>query len=117
MSSDQITSLRDFWPFYLGEHRDPINRWLHAFGSVGGLTWLSLAVAWQSPLLILAGLLNGYGLAWVGHFGFEKNKPASFKYPLYSFVCDWRLLYHTLTLTAAREVAKLDAPVPQDAVS
>ncbi len=97
-------TLREFWPFYLGEHSHPVNRWLHAIGSLGVLGLVAATIATRQPLLLLAGPVVGYGFAWVGHFFVEKNKPASFKYPLKSFISDWRLLYVTLTFQAAAEV-------------
>lgn len=102
-------TLAEFWPFYLGEHAHPVNRWLHAIGSLGVLGLVAATVATRQPLLLLAGPVVGYGFAWVGHFFVEKNRPASFKYPLKSFISDWRLLYVTLTFQAAAEVEALRA--------
>jgi len=82
-------SFADFYPFYLGEHSNRTCRRLHFLGSSLSLVCLALLVATASLWWFLAGLLCGYGCAWVGHFGFEKNKPASFKRPLYSFMGDW----------------------------
>lgn len=79
----------DFYPFYLGEHSNRTCRRLHFLGSTLALVCLGLLVATANPWWFLAGLLCGYGCAWIGHFGFEKNKPASFKRPLYSFMGDW----------------------------
>lgn len=98
-----------FWPYYLGEHRNPVNQALHAVGSLAGLTWLGLAVAWSDPRLVPVALVNGYALAWIGHFVFEKNRPATFRYPLKSFLSDWRLLGLFLTGRLGRAVAALDA--------
>ncbi|MCE2915766.1 MAG: DUF962 domain-containing protein [Rubrivivax sp.] len=79
----------EFYPFYLGEHRNLNCRRLHFVGSSLGLVCLAMLIAgggwWWLPL----GLVLGYLFAWIGHFGFEKNKPASFKRPLYSFIGDW----------------------------
>ena len=71
-------SFAEFYPFYLNEHSNRTCRRLHFVGSSLGLVCLGLAFALRNPLWILAGLLCGYAFAWVGHFGFEKNKPASF---------------------------------------
>lgn len=109
MDEPRYDTLRAFWPFYLSEHLSPVNRWLHAFGSLCGLTWLGLAIAWRQPALILAALVNGYAFAWIGHFVVEKNRPATFKYPLKSFLCDWILLAYTLTGRIGGEVARLEA--------
>lgn len=82
-------SFAQFYPFYLSEHSNRTCRRLHFVGSSLSLVCLGLLVATRNPLWLLAGLLCGYGFAWVGHFGFEKNKPASFTRPLYSFMGDW----------------------------
>lgn len=109
-TEDPRLSWSEFWPFYLGEHRDPVCQVLHAIGSLGGLTCLGFALYLRNPWLILAGLVVGYGCAWVGHFVFEKNVPATFKYPLKSFCSDWRLLALVLTGQARKAVAKLPPP-------
>ena len=82
-------SFAEFYPFYLGEHNNRTCRRLHFVGSSLGLGFLVVAIVTGNPLWILAGLVCGYAFAWIGHFGFEKNKPASFKRPLYSFMGDW----------------------------
>jgi hypothetical protein len=84
-----FTSFADFYPFYLGEHSNRTCRRLHFLGSTLSLICLAMLLASGRPQYLLYGLLCGYGLAWVGHFAFEKNKPASFKRPLYSFIGDW----------------------------
>jgi len=109
MADADMKTLAEFWPFYLGEHSHPVNRWLHAVGSLGVLGIVGAAIATRQPLLLLAAPFMGYGFAWVGHFFVEKNRPASFKYPLKSFISDWRLLYVTLTFQAAAEVEALRA--------
>ena len=82
-------SFADFYPFYLSEHNNRTCRRLHFVGSTLSLLCLAMLVVTGKPQYLLYGLLCGYGFAWVGHFGFEKNKPASFKRPLYSFMGDW----------------------------
>jgi pimeloyl-ACP methyl ester carboxylesterase len=84
-------SFAEFYPFYLGEHANRTCRRLHFVGSSLGLACLGLALLRGQPALVLLGLLLGYAFAWVGHFGFEKNRPASFKRPLYSFMGDWAM--------------------------
>ncbi|WP_102796484.1 DUF962 domain-containing protein [Bowmanella denitrificans] len=85
----EYQSFRDFYPHYLKEHRNLICRRLHFIGS-----WLVLALLAYSLLsgvlwtLLLVPVV-GYGFAWVGHFFFEHNKPATFRYPLYSLMGDW----------------------------
>lgn len=84
-----FTSFSEFYPFYLREHSDRTCRRLHFAGTTLALVCFVLLFVTGSPVYLLYGLLSGYGLAWVGHFAFEKNKPASFKRPLYSFMGDW----------------------------
>lgn len=82
-------SFAEFYPFYLSEHSNRTCRRLHFAGSTLALACLVALVVTANPLWLLAGVLVGYAFAWIGHFGFEKNKPASFKRPLYSFMGDW----------------------------
>ena len=82
-------SFAEFYPFYLGEHANRTCRRLHFAGSTLALACLVMLLATGALHWLLLGLLAGYGFAWVGHFAFEKNRPASFKRPLYSFMGDW----------------------------
>ncbi|MBI3533725.1 MAG: hypothetical protein CK604_02125 [Curvibacter sp. PD_MW3] len=84
-----FSSFAEFYPFYLGEHSNRTCRRLHFVGSSLALACLAMLVVTGKPQYFVYGLLCGYGFAWLGHFGFEKNKPASFKRPLYSFMGDW----------------------------
>jgi Predicted membrane protein len=93
----RFTSFAEFYPFYLGEHRHPTCRVLHFIGTSLGLAFLIAAILLRQPWLILIGLIQGYAWAWVGHFAFEKNKPASFRQPLYSFMGDWLMWWQLLT--------------------
>jgi len=86
-----FASFREFYPFYLGEHADRTCRRLHFAGSTLALVCLALAVVRAGPWWLLAGLFCGYGFAWIGHFFFEKNRPATFKHPFYSFTGDWMM--------------------------
>lgn len=82
-------SISEFYPFYLSQHASRTNRRLHFFGTLGVITLIVLAVVVQNFWLLVAVPFAGYGFAWVGHFGFEKNKPATFEYPWYSLACDF----------------------------
>ena len=86
-----FTSFQAFYPFYLSEHADRTCRRLHFAGSTLSLVCLAMLLWTGNFWWLLAGLVAGYGFAWVGHFGFEHNKPASFKRPLYSFMGDWAM--------------------------
>ena len=97
MTGKRYTSFRDFYPFYLSEHSNTTCRRLHFFGTTFGLACLVAALATRRPLWILVGLAGGYVFAWIGHFFFEKNRPATFTYPLYSFMGDWVMWRDILT--------------------
>jgi hypothetical protein len=85
----RFASFREFYPFYLSEHANRVSRRLHFAGSSLALGFVLLAVLRADALWLLAALLSGYAFAWVGHFFFEKNRPATFKHPFYSFAGDW----------------------------
>ena len=92
----RFTSLKEFFPFYLREHRNPTSRILHFIGtSLIGL-WIVLALFTGNAWWLVLVPIGGYGFAWVGHAFFERNKPATFKYPIFSLASDfilfWRLL-------------------------
>jgi hypothetical protein len=87
----------DFYPAYLSEHANRTSRRLHFAGSSLALVCLAAFVATLNPLWLLAALVCGYGFAWVGHFFFEHNRPATFRQPLYSLMGDWKMYWQTLT--------------------
>ncbi len=87
--SKQYTSFTAFYPFYLSQHQNHICRRLHFSGTLSGLVILLYALYTANYALILLSLVAGYAFAWVGHFFFEKNKPATFSYPLYSYLGDF----------------------------
>ena len=98
MSDERVyRSFHDFYPFYLSEHANRTSRRLHVVGTTIALALLVAAVTTQSWWLIAVALVQGYAFAWVGHFFFEHNKPATFKYPRFSFMGDWRLWWETVT--------------------
>ena len=80
-----------FYEFYLAEHQNIACRRLHFAGSSFGLLGLAKSIKNRSAKPVLKGIAAGYACAWVGHFFFEKNKPASFEFPLKSFVSDFRM--------------------------
>ena len=85
----EFASFREFYPYYLGEHRNRLCRRLHFIGSTLVIA-IVVAAAWtRQPLWLLLAPVAGYGFAWVGHYGFEKNRPATFRHPLYSLLGDW----------------------------
>ncbi len=103
----RIATFREFWPFYVGEHRLPITRALHFIGSTCVLAIAAAAVVTGRPWLLLVTPIVGYGFAWIGHFGFEKNRPATFKYPVWSFLADWVMYGKILSGTMRAEVERV----------
>ncbi len=95
--SRTFRSFESFYPYYLSEHCNTTCRRLHFIGSSLVLILLAYILFTQSWLFFLALPFVGYGFAWVGHFFFEKNKPATFIYPWYSFLGDWVMYKDMLT--------------------
>ena len=87
--SKHYSSFSSFYPFYLSQHQNTTCRRLHFFGSLTGLLIALYGVFAAMYALLLLALVVGYAFAWVGHFFFEKNKPATFRYPFYSYCGDW----------------------------
>lgn len=86
----RIQTFEIFWPFYLSQHRNRVSRALHGIGTTAALGVAIGSVAWGVRWLPLA-LIAGYGPAWIGHFFFEKNRPATFQYPLWSLLADFKM--------------------------
>jgi hypothetical protein len=89
--TDRIKTFEQFWLFYVREHSTLGCRLLHFVGSSAGLVCLIATFITGNLWLIPLGLLIGYGFAWIGHFFIEHNKPATFQYPLWSFISDWKM--------------------------
>lgn len=93
----RFASFREFYPFYLTEHANRTSRRLHFIGSCGVLALIVVAILRGNGWWLLAALVCGYGFAWIGHFFFEKNRPATFKHPIYSLMGDWVMFWQVLT--------------------
>lgn len=95
--STEYRTLDEFYPYYLQEHSNRTCRRLHFVGTTLALLLLVAAVTVGPLWLIAVGIVQGYAWAWVGHYVFEHNKPATFKYPLLSFRGDWKMWWQMLT--------------------
>lgn len=95
--SPSFSTFAEFYPYYLSEHQDDVCRRLHYAGSSLVILLLLYVLFSQNWLWLLAVPLAGYGFALVGHFFFEHNKPATFRYPLYSLMGDWVMLRDAMT--------------------
>jgi hypothetical protein len=96
-SRNNFRSFSEFYPFYLTEHSNAMNRLLHFVGTSSVLVLLLVLFITGQWLLLPLMIVVGYGFAWFGHFVFEKNKPATFRYPIYSFLSDWVMWFEILT--------------------
>jgi hypothetical protein len=94
--SERYRTFKDFYPFYLSEHLNPVSRRLHFTGTSVAAALMIIAFVTQMWWLLALALVQGYAFAWVGHFFFEHNKPATFKYPAFSLMGDWRLWWDIL---------------------
>jgi len=103
--TERFADFEEFWPFYLGEHSLPATRQFHFLGTTVGLVLLSFGQWIAAPIV-------AYGCAWAGHFVFEKNKPATFRHPLWSFRGDFRMYKMMLLGELDAELARLDIRAP-----
>jgi hypothetical protein len=92
-----FASFREFYPFYLSEHSNRTCRRLHFIGTALVLVVLSASLLTRNAWLLLLAPVAGYGFAWVGHFAFEKNRPATFTHPFYSLAGDFVMFRDILT--------------------
>lgn len=106
MSQQQYNSFAEFWPHYIAEHSKPSTRLLHLIGTAIGIACIVFFIAsgrwWLFPLA----LIPGYGLAWIAHFFIEKNKPATFQHPLWSFMGDYKMIWLMLARRITGDVER-----------
>ena len=94
-SGEDYSDFKSFYPYYLSEHQNFICRLLHFVGTLGVILIVILGIVVNYKLLFFAPVC-GYSFAWIGHFFFEKNKPATFQYPFFSLIGDFVMFFHIL---------------------
>ncbi|MDQ6787458.1 MAG: DUF962 domain-containing protein [Acidobacteriota bacterium] len=104
-----IATYAEFWDFYVAEHSEPLTRLLHFVGTSLGIVLLVWIIRSGNYIYLPLCLIVGYAFAWFSHFFVEHNKPASFKYPLWSFASDYKMMWFMLTGRMDAEVGRVTA--------
>lgn len=107
MSDDQFDDFEDFWPHYVAEHSDPLNRFIHAVGTTGAIATAVVGLVKRDARLLALAPVIGYGSAWAGHLFVENNKPATFDHPMWSLRGDMRMLKLMLQDEMDEEILRL----------
>lgn len=106
MTEKRYKTLAEFWPYYVREHSRPLTRKMHFIGNTNLFFWLTLWLVRRRHKLLVVALISSYALAWIGHFFIERNRPATFKYPIMSAVCDLWMYVKMWRGTMDAEVAR-----------
>lgn len=114
MSEQEMKSFDEFWPYYVAEHSQKGTRALHYAGTLTGLACIGLLAARGKWKWLPLALIPGYAAAWAGHFLIEKNRPATFKYPLWSFLADQKMLALMLAGKIDAEVERVMNQAPRN---
>ena len=112
MNEHRIESFAEFWSHYVGEHSKAGTRALHLVGTSVGLACAGYLVARQKWWLLPLAFVPGYAAAWAGHFFIEHNKPATFQYPLWSLIADYKMVGLMLAGKMKEEVKRAGAQRP-----
>ncbi len=115
MHEKKYKSFRSFYPFYLSEHKNRTSRSLHFIGTTLIFVCILAGIVTGRWFWLIFIPVVGYGFAWFGHFFFEKNKPATFTYPLYSLGSDFVMFWHIITGQIDKKMK--DSPSPQTGIS
>ena len=112
MNNDEpFRTFSDFYPFYLSEHANRVSRRLHFFGTSIAAALVVTALVSRVWVLIPIAIIQGYAFAWVGHYFFEHNKPATFGHPGWSWLADQRMVGLMLAGKMSEEVRRLAGDV------
>ena len=106
-TQERFESFEAFWPYYLGEHKLIVCRTLHYIGTVASAALLVYLIVLQQWAWLPMVLVAGYGPAWIGHFFVEKNRPATFTYPWWSLLGDYKMFYLALKGELRAELSRL----------
>ncbi len=101
------TNYAEFWDFYVSEHSLPLTRLLHFVGTTFGIALAVFFVARGQWYFFPVFFVVGYGFAWFAHFVVEKNKPASFRFPFWSFISDFKMMWYMATGRMGAEAARV----------
>jgi hypothetical protein len=107
MAHPEIETFEQFWDFYVGEHKKKATRIFHFVGTTAAVGCLAGGLLTKKRWLLLLAPICGYGPAWISHFFIEKNKPASFKYPLWSLQADFVMWWKTISGQMQAEVDRV----------
>jgi hypothetical protein len=110
----RIATYHEFWHYYLREHAKPATRAWHYLGTSLALLGVIVAILLREPWFLLPSVILGYAPAWIGHFTSEHNRPATFRYPLWSLFSDFRMFGTWLSGGLARELAAAGVAKPAD---
>jgi len=103
----RLETFAEFWVVYLGEHSRPGTRAVHIAGSSAALVFVAFAALRGAPSLLVPALLVGYAAAWTSHAFIEHNRPATFRYPVWSFLADWKMWGLAVTGQLPRELKRV----------
>ena len=97
MAAVRYDKFAHFYPYYLSQHEHKLCRRAHFLGTSSAIAAVVQYVVSPDPWWLLLAVVTGYGGAWIGHFFYEKNRPATFDHPWYSFCADWVMYWEMLT--------------------
>lgn len=106
MAQNRIANFADFWPYYLREHSKRHTRALHYMGTTLVVLFAVAALVTGRYWLFAAMPFAGYAFAWVAHFVVERNRPATFTYPLWSLAADFKMWWYWLTRRLGPELTR-----------